>query len=116
MWQKERPIYLQIRDRIAAGIIDGNFRSGEALPSVRMLAASEEVNPLTVSKAYQELQVAGIVEAKRGLGLFVVTGARDRLVIEERRTFLRDDWPRIRAHVRRLGIDIVELDREAEDV
>ncbi|MGB3721737.1 MAG: GntR family transcriptional regulator [Pacificimonas sp.] len=114
MWQDARPIYLQIRDRIAAAIIDGDFGVGEPLPSVRVLAGREEVNPLTVSKAYQELQVAGLVEARRGLGLFIIAGARERLVDEERRIFLTDDWPRIRAHVGRLGIDLQDL-LEAED-
>ncbi|MEE4349209.1 MAG: GntR family transcriptional regulator [Pacificimonas sp.] len=109
MKQSDRPIYLQIRDRIAAAIIDENFGVGEALPSVRMLAAEESVNPLTVSKAYQELQVAGIVEARRGLGLFVVAGARERLVDDERRVFLTQEWPRVRAHAERLGISLTKL-------
>lgn len=109
MWQTERPIYLQIRDRIAAAIIDEDFGVGEALPSVRVLAARESVNPLTVSKAYHELQTAGLVEARRGLGLFVVSGAREQLVKEERRAFLSEDWPRIRAHVDRLGISLTDL-------
>ena len=114
MWQDQRPIYLQIRDRLAASIIDEEFGVGEALPSVRALAAQESVNPLTVSKAYQELQNAGLVEARRGLGLFVIAGARERLVEQERRNFLSDDWPRIRAHVRRLGLSAQDL-LEAED-
>ena len=109
MWQTERPIYLQIRDHIAAGIMDEDFRVGEALPSVRALAAKEAVNPLTVSKAYQELQAAGLVEARRGLGLFVVAGAREQLVSDERRSFLTGDWPRIHAHVRRLGLSVEDL-------
>ena len=109
MWQTERPLYLQLRDRIAAGIIDREFGAGDALPSVRTLASEEAVNPLTVSKAYHELQVAGLVEARRGLGLFVVVGARERLVKDERASFLNDDWPRIRAHVRRLGLSERDL-------
>lgn len=116
MWQDARPIYLQIRDRISASIIDGEYGVGDPLPSVRVLAAKEEVNPLTVSKAYQELQVAGLVEARRGLGLFVISGARERLVTEQRRVFLKGDWPRIRAHVERLGLEIGELlEVEPED-
>ncbi|MEO0499150.1 MAG: GntR family transcriptional regulator [Pseudomonadota bacterium] len=109
MWQDARPIYLQIRDRIAAAILDGVYDVGEPLPSVRVLAAREHVNPLTVSKAYQELQTAGLVEARRGLGLFILSGARDRLRIEERRVFLESDWPRIRAHAGRIGIDLQDL-------
>lgn len=109
MWHEQRPIYLQIRDRIAGMIIDGSYGVGEALPSVRTLAAEEDVNPLTVSKAYQELQVAGLVEARRGLGLFVISGARSRLAKEERTKFLTRDWPRIRAHIALLGLDVHEL-------
>ncbi|MGB7405333.1 MAG: GntR family transcriptional regulator, partial [Pacificimonas sp.] len=113
MWQDARPIYLQIRDRIAAEIIDGVHGVGEALPSVRVLAAREKVNPLTVSKAYQELQLAGLVEARRGLGLFVGAGAPQRLVEEERKQFLADDWPRIRAHLERLGFEVRDLLEDA---
>ncbi|MBZ6378087.1 GntR family transcriptional regulator [Pacificimonas flava] len=109
MKQTDRPIYLQIRDRIAAAIIDEDFGVGDALPSVRMLAGQENVNPLTVSKAYQELQMAGLVEARRGLGLFVVSGARDRLISDEKQAFLTEEWPRVRAHARRLGISLADL-------
>lgn len=109
MWQKSRPIYLQIRDQIAAGIIDGEFGVGDPLPSVRTLAAEQEVNPLTVSKAYQELQTAGLVSARRGLGLFVEPGARDRLLANERKSFLSSEWPAIRRHIDRLGLNPEEL-------
>jgi GntR family transcriptional regulator len=109
MWQTSRPIYLQIRDLIAAAIIDGTYGVGDALPSVRALAAEQQVNPLTVSKAYQELQSARLVAARRGLGLFVEPGARDRLLVDERRQFLDRDWPAIRRHIDRLGLQPAEL-------
>jgi GntR family transcriptional regulator len=109
MWQDTRPVYLQIRDFIAAGIIDGLHRPGAALPSVRALAADREVNPLTVSKAYQELQLAGLVSAKKGLGLFVEPGARERLMKAEREAFLKGDWPKIRTHIDRLGLTAADL-------
>lgn len=113
MWQDARPIYLQIRDLIVAGIIDGRYAAGDPLPSVRALAADREVNPLTVSKAYQELQNAGLVAARRGLGLFVEKGARDKLIASERQAFLREDWPRIRKHIDRLGIAPADLFADA---
>lgn len=109
MWQDARPIYLQIRDLIVSGIIDGSYRTGDALPSVRALAAERNVNPLTVSKAYQELQAAGLIAARRGLGLFVEPGARDKLLETERQAFLAEDWPRIRGHIDRLGLTADEL-------
>jgi len=109
MWQDARPIYLQIRDLIVAGIIDGTYGAGDPLPSVRALAAEREVNPLTVSKAYQELQGQGLISARRGLGLFVEPGARDKLVKSERAAFLAEDWPRIRRHIDRLGLSTADL-------
>lgn len=109
MWQKTRPIYVQIRDLIAAAIIDGDYTVGDSLPSVRMLAADQQVNPLTVSKAYQELQSAGLVSARRGLGLFVEPGARERLLADERKLFVEEEWPAIRRHIDRLGLKPAEL-------
>ncbi len=109
MWQATRPIYMQIRDLIAAAIIDGDYGVGDSLPSVRTLAAGQGVNPLTVSKAYQELQTAGLVTARRGLGLFVEPGARDRLLADERRKFMSNEWPAIRRHVDRLGLRPADL-------
>ena len=109
MWQDARPIYLQIRDLIVGGIIDGTHAAGYPLPSVRALAADREVNPLTVSKAYQELQSAGLIAARRGLGLFVEPGAREKLLKSERATFVTEDWPRIRRHIDRLGLTTTDL-------
>ncbi len=109
MWQDARPIYLQIRDLIVSGILGGRYAVGDMLPSVRALAADREVNPLTVSKAYQELQSLGLISAKKGLGLFVEPGAREALLNTERQSFLRTDWPRIRDHIDRLGLTPTEL-------
>lgn len=114
MWQDARPVYLQIRDLIVSGILDGRYAPGDTLPSVRALAADREVNPLTVSKAYQELQQAGLIMARKGLGLFVEPGAREALMKTERQSFLRTDWPRIRDHIDRLGLTPVELFATAE--
>ena len=97
MWQDARPVYLQIRDLIVGGILDGRYAPGDTLPSVRALAADRDVNPLTVSKAYQELQQAGLIIARKGLGLFVEPGAREALMKTERQTFLRTDWPGLTA-------------------
>lgn len=109
MWQDQRPIYLQIRDLIVGGILDGRYAAGQPLPSVRALAAERDVNPLTVSKAYQELQTAGLIAARRGLGVYVEPGAREAVKKSERAVFLTEEWPRIRLHIERLGLTPADL-------
>ncbi|MXP10648.1 GntR family transcriptional regulator [Pseudoblastomonas halimionae] len=104
-----RPIYLQLRDKIAAAIIDGRYREGEMLPSVRAFAAQEGANPLTVAKAYQQFQQDGQVEVRRGIGMFVADGARHGLLTRERERFLDEEWPDIRDRIERLDISFDEL-------
>ncbi|HVR30260.1 MAG TPA: GntR family transcriptional regulator [Thermoanaerobaculia bacterium] len=111
-WTDPRPIYRQLRDRVVAMILDGVLAEGDPLPSVRTVAAEYRVNPLTVLKGYQELVDEGLVESRRGRGMFVNPGARKLLLAAERRKFLGDEWPAIRATIRRLGLDEEELLRE----
>ncbi|MEO0462440.1 MAG: GntR family transcriptional regulator [Pseudomonadota bacterium] len=106
---ESRPVYLKLRDQIAAAIIEGIYPEGEMLPSVRALAAEQGANPLTVAKAYQQFQVDGLVEVQRGVGMYVVKGAADALRARERDAFLREEWPEIRARMERLGLDPVDL-------
>jgi GntR family transcriptional regulator len=106
---EERPVYLRLRDSIAALILEGKVRDGEALPSVRSLAAEHGANPLTVAKAYQTFQDEGLVVVKRGVGMFVAEGAAERLRAAERADFLKHRWPGIAAQIRRLGFKIEEL-------
>lgn len=108
-WNDAQPIYRQIRDRVVAMILDGVLKPGEALPSVRSVAAESRVNPLTVLKAYQHLADEGLVEARRGLGMFVNDGAREALMQAERRRFLAEELPRIRATIHRLGLTAEDL-------
>jgi GntR family transcriptional regulator len=108
-WREDVPIYRQIKDKVVAAILDGAIREGEAIPSVRALAVELQVNPLTVSKAYQELADDGIVERRRGLGMFVPDGLRARLGNSERDQFLSQEWPLIAARIRRLGIEPADL-------
>lgn len=105
----DKPVYIRLREVIADGILAGTYRDGEALPSVRALAAEQGANPLTVAKAYQAFQDEGLVVVKRGVGMFVAVGARSRLMGSERETFLATEWPEIRARMTRLGIDPAEL-------
>jgi GntR family transcriptional regulator len=103
------PVYLRLRAMIAAAILDGRPGEGEQLPSVRAFATKTGANPLTVAKAYQCLQDEGHVVVKRGVGMFVADGAVARLRVQERDLFLTKVWPRMRGHIRRLGIDLEEL-------
>ena len=109
MTVQSRPVYLKLRDMIAAAIIDGRYSEGEMLPSVRAFAAEQGANPLTVAKAYQQFQADGLVEVQRGVGMFVAEGAAERLRAAERRRFMDEDWPEIRDRMERLGIAPSEL-------
>jgi GntR family transcriptional regulator len=108
-WNDSQPIYRQLRDRVVAMILDGVLKEGDPLPSVRNVAAESRVNPLTVLKGYQQLVDEGLVESKRGLGMFVNTGARDLLLKGEREKFLSEEWPRVQATIQRLGLKPEEL-------
>lgn len=106
---QNRPVYLKLRDQIAASIIQGEYPEGEMLPSVRALAAEQGANPLTVAKAYQQFQNDGLVEVQRGVGMYVVKGAAEQLRKREKDQFLREEWPEIRARMKRLGLNLQEL-------
>ncbi len=111
--QHEKPVYVRLRETIADAILAGKYGDGDALPSVRALAAEEQANPLTVAKAYQGFQDEGLIVVKRGVGMFVAPGARARLSESERSRFLKEEWPLIRARMQRLGVDPADLlDRE----
>ncbi len=109
MSNQSKPVYLKLRDMIAAAIMDGKYAEGAMLPSVRALAAEQGANPLTVAKAYQQFQNDGLVEVQRGVGMYVVEGAAERLRGSEREIFLAREWPEIRARMRRLGISARDL-------
>jgi len=108
-WNESQPIYRQLRDRVVAMILDGVLKEGDPLPSVRNVAAEYRVNPLTVLKGYQELVDEGLVETRRGRGMFINAGARDLLLQAERQKFLGEEWPRIYANIQRLGLKPEEL-------
>jgi GntR family transcriptional regulator len=108
-WKSSQPIYRQLRDRAVALILDGALKEGDPLPSVRNVAAEYRVNPLTVLKAYQQLVDEALVESRRGRGMFVSAGARDRLLQGERQKFLAEEWPRIHATIQRLGLTPEQL-------
>jgi GntR family transcriptional regulator len=104
-WNDSQPIYRQLRDRVVALMLEGALNEGEPLPSVRQVATEYRLNPLTVLKAYQQLADEGLVEKRRGLGMFVAPGAGSALLKDERDRFLEQEWPQIQATIRRLGFD-----------
>ncbi len=113
-WNEDLPIYRQLRDRVVAMILEGVLGDGDALPSVRNVAAEYRLNPLTVLKGYQELVDEGLVEKKRGRGMFINDGARKQLLKDERQRFVQKEWPKVVETINRLGLDLVDLLKDAE--
>ncbi|PJK13543.1 GntR family transcriptional regulator [Lysobacteraceae bacterium NML07-0707] len=108
-WQDGIPIYRQLKELVIARIIGGELKPGDALPSVRTVAAEYQLNPITVSRAFQELADEALVEKRRGLGMFVIEGAPQKLLASERRRFLDEEWPQVLARIEQLGLDLNQL-------
>ncbi|PRC92003.1 GntR family transcriptional regulator [Solimicrobium silvestre] len=108
-WNDNAPIYRQLKERVIGMMLDGVIKSGDALPSVRQIAAEYQLNPITVSRAYQELVDETLVEKRRGLGMYVIDGARDKLLASERERFIREEWPALLERIGRLGLDLNQL-------
>ena len=113
-WNEDQPIYRQLRDRVVAMILEGVLVDGDALPSVRNVAAEYRLNPLTVLKGYQELVDEGLVEKKRGRGMFVNEGAQKLLLKAERRRFQEKEWPKVVETIERLRLDAADLLRDVK--
>jgi GntR family transcriptional regulator len=108
-WNNNAPIYRQLKDRIIGMLLDGLLKPGDALPSVRQIAADFQLNPITVLRAYQELADETLVEKRRGIGMYVTDGAHEKLLTSERERFLREEWPAMLERIRRLGLSTVDL-------
>lgn len=108
-WHDQSPIYRQLKEKVQAMILDGVLKPGDALPSVRQIAADYQINPITVSKAYQELVDESLAEKRRGIGMYVTEGASDKLLATERQRFIEEEWPAMLDRIRRLGIGADEL-------
>ena len=111
-WSDGAPIYRQLTDRVIAMMLDGVLKPGDALPSVRQVAAEYQLNPITVSRAYQELADEALVEKRRGLGMFVTDEASKKLMTSERERFLQEEWPAVAERINRLGLSTEELLRQ----
>jgi GntR family transcriptional regulator len=114
-FNETQPIFVQIGERIADMILSKTAKEGEALPSVRQISADLSVNPLTVTRAYQSLVDIGVVESRRGMGMYVAEGARERLLAHERQKFLTEEWPRIVARLAALELDPAHLLKQGRD-
>ena len=110
-WSDGAPIYRQLKERVVAMMLDGLLKPGDALPSVRQVAAEYQLNPITVSRAYQELADEALVEKRRGLGMYVMEGASEKLLTSERERFLREEWPLVLERIQRLGLSLEKLVR-----
>ncbi|MCI4567131.1 GntR family transcriptional regulator [Lysobacter sp. CFH 32150] len=108
-WSDGAPIYRQLKERVVAMMLDGLLKPGDALPSVRQVAAEYRLNPITVSRAYQELADEALVEKRRGLGMYVMEGASEKLLASERERFLREEWPLVLERIQRLGLSLEKL-------
>ncbi len=109
IWNDQQPIFKQLKEKVVELIIDGEVKEGEAVPSVRQVAADYQINPLTVSKAYQELVDEAILEKRRGLGMFVTQSARSNLLTSEKKQFIDQEWPKIIDKINRLGLSLDSL-------
>ena len=112
-WSDNAPIYRQLKERVVGMMLDGMLKPGDALPSVRQIAAEYQLNPITVSRAYQELADETLVEKRRGLGMYVTEGATGKLLASERERFLREEWPAMVERIQRLGLQVEDLLRRA---
>ena len=108
-WNDSAPIYRQLKERVIAMMLDGVLKPGDALPSVRQVAAEYQLNPITVSRAYQELADEALVEKRRGLGMYVTEEASKKLLASERDRFLNEEWPLVLERIQRLGLDMQAL-------
>ncbi|MDQ1813113.1 GntR family transcriptional regulator [Massilia sp. CCM 9210] len=108
-WNDNTPIYRQLKDKVIGMMLDGALKAGDALPSVRQVAAEYQLNPITVSRAYQELVDENLVEKRRGIGMYVTEGASEKLLASERERFVREEWPAMLERIRRLGLDLDQL-------
>lgn len=108
-FRKQKPIYLQIADRLMEQVLAEQLKADDRMPSVRDVAAQMGVNPNTVVRTFDYLQQEEIIFNRRGVGYFVADGAREHVLALQRREFLDEELPYIRQRMKTLGISINEL-------
>ena len=108
-FRKQKPIYLQIADRLMEQILQGEPAEDDRMPSVRDVAAAMGVNPNTVMRTFEYLQGEEIIYNRRGVGYFVSPDAKNKILAEQRREFLEEELPLIKQKMQMLGIGMEEL-------
>lgn len=108
-WNPQQPIYLQLRQQIIQQILSGTLTEGALIPSIRQTSIEYQLNPLTVSKAYQSLVDDKILEKQRGVGMKIIKGAQSLLRQQERQRFLTTEWPTVKATIKQLNLNLKEL-------
>ena len=103
-WNDKDPIFRQLHDRLVELILEGVLNDGDALPSIREISSQHRINHITVAKAVQLLVDEGLVEKRRGMGMYVVTGAAAQLAGDEQKKFIKEEWPLICKKIERLGL------------
>jgi GntR family transcriptional regulator len=106
MLDEGAPIFSQVADRLANEIADGSLAEGAKVPSSNELAAFYRINPATAAKGITILLGDGLLEKRRGVGMFVATGARDQLLAARRRSFIERYVVPMVAEANRLGLDL----------
>lgn len=114
-WRDDLPIWKQIKDKLQQAIMDGTYKEGDAIPSVRQLALELRVNPLTISRAFSELADDGLIEKRRGLGMYVAPNIHGDLMARERDNFLNNEWPQIKVKIKSLGLKAKDLLNSGDD-
>ena len=108
-WNDSQPIFRQLADRIIEQILQGVWQEGEALPSVRTVAADLKINHLTVMKGYQLLVDEALIEKRRGQGMFVAQGALAQLKASQKIEFIEQQIPSIANKLQQLDISLDEF-------
>ncbi|MFC0582084.1 GntR family transcriptional regulator [Micrococcoides hystricis] len=109
MFDDDRPLFQQLADKITAGILSGEYAEGTAVPSINELAAFYRINPATANKAVNLLVALHVIEKRRGIGMFVLAGARQRLLAARRQEFALTYIEPLLNEADRLGISLDEL-------
>lgn len=108
-FNSDKPIFLQMADRLCDEILAGRYKDDDRIPSVREYAVLLEVNTNTAVKAYDELTRANIIYNKRGLGYFVTPGARKEILATRRKAFLNEQLPELFRQMQLLGLGIEDV-------
>lgn len=115
-WNEKEPIYIQLKDKIREMVLTGKLKAGESLPSVRQIASDYQLNPITVSKSWQLLADEGLVEKRRGLGMFVLPDAQEKIKTAVKQRFIDRDWPKILNTIQQLKLDIKPLVQSLQEI